>query len=160
MSKIRTGIWILILIFLILLFFQNEQGFLTTRSFQLNLYFVKYKTPELPDGLFFLLVFVIGLLISYLFNLGDRFKAKRALKNLSVTLDARQQEVTQLKKELEEVKRVSPPEPEPPVEQPPSDIEKPVEERVIELPAGDDARTEPENTDETVDTEEKKGVES
>ena len=113
MSKIRTGIWILILIFLILLFFQNEQGFLTARSFQLNLYFVKYKTPELPDGLFFLLVFVIGLLISYLFNLGDRFKAKRALKNLSVTLDARQQEVTQLKKELEEVKRVSPPEPAP-----------------------------------------------
>jgi len=160
MGKIKAGIWILILIFLVLLFFQNQSVFLSAQSFQLNLYFVKYQTPALPGGIFFLAVFIIGLLISYLFSLGDRFKAKRALKSLSTTLDARQQEVTQLKKEIEELKRVRPPEPVAPVEQPPSSIEKSAEEGPIELPAGEDTLTEPEKADEMSDAEEKKGVES
>ena len=161
MGKLRTGIWILVLIFLMVLFFQNQAVFLASKTLQLNLYFVKYQTPQLPDGLFFLAALLIGLLISYLFSLGDRFKAKRAIKSLSATLDARQQEVTRLKKEIEDLKRVPTSEPPPMVEPPAADIEKPMEpERPIELPAEENGQTEPEKTDEKVDSEENKGVES
>ncbi len=161
MGKLRTGMWIFILLFLMVLFFQNQSVFLSSRSLQLNLYFVKYQTPELPDGLFFLVSFIIGLLISYLSSLGDRFKTRRAIKNLSTSLDARQQEVATLRKEIEELKR--PPAPEPPaaVEQPPDDIEKPEEpEKSVEQPAETVSPTEPEKTDEADVSEEKKGDES
>ncbi len=161
MGKLRTGIWILVLILLMVLFFQNQAVFLSSRTLQLNLYFVKYQTPQLPDGLFFLATLLIGLLISYLFSLGERFKAKRVIKSLSATLDARQQEVTRLKKEIEDLKRVPTPEPPPMVAPPAADIEKPLEpERPIELPAEEIGQTESEKTDETVDSENNKGVES
>ena len=67
MGKIRTSIWILILIFLMLLFFQNQSAFMSARSLQLNLYFVKYQTPEMPDGLFFLAAFIylVGFYLLY-----------------------------------------------------------------------------------------------
>lgn len=161
MGKLRTSIWILVLIFLMLLFVQNQSVFLSSRSLHLNLYFVKYQTPQLPDGVFFLATLIIGLLISYLFSLGDRFKSRRALKSLSTTLDDRQQELVALKKEIEELKRVPAPEPPAASEQPPADIDRPIEpEKPFELPAEDVEHTEPEKTDERDDSGEKKGSES
>jgi|GEM_PF-487904 uncharacterized integral membrane protein len=158
MGKFRTGIWIVILVLLMVLFFQNQSMFLSSRSLKLNLYFVKYQTPELADGLYYLATLIIGLLISFLFGLGDRFKARKAIKGLSATLDSHRQEVTTLKKEIDELKRM--PQPEPPsviavppspVVTPPADIEI---DQPVDKPSGlpEDAspeQAEPEETDET-----------
>jgi uncharacterized integral membrane protein len=169
MNKIRTGIWIVILVLLMVLFFQNQSIFLSSRTLQMDLYFVKYQTPELPDGLYYLATLIIGLLISYLFGLGDRFKARRAIKSLSATIDSHRQEMTTLKKEIGELKRMPPPEPPPVIELPASPIEpvmlnteigqsaaKPAEPPIdlSEPPESEKA----DETDHTPDTEAKKGA--
>ena len=126
MGKFRTGIWIVIFVLLMVLFFQNQSIFLSSRSsLKMDLYFVKYQTPELPNGLYYLATLIIGLLIAYLFALGDRFKARRAIRSLSTTIGSHRQEVTTLKKEIEELKRTPPPEPPSVIEAPPAPVEAP-----------------------------------
>ena len=170
MGKFKTGIWIVIIVLLMLLFFQNQSIFLSSRSLQMDLYVVKYQTPELPDGLYYLATLIIGLLIAYLFGLGERFKARRAIKSLSATIDSHRQEVTTLKKEIEELKRTPPLEPPSvievspvPVEAPSADTEigQPVD-KPAQFPVDASEQTESEKTDETDntnDTEAKKGAE-
>ena len=170
MGKFRTGIWIVIIVLLMLLFFQNQSVFLSSRSLQMDLYVVKYQTPELPDGLYYLATLIIGLLIAYLFALADRFKARRAIKSLSANIDFHRQEVTTLKKEIEELKRTPPLEPPSvievspvPVEAPSADTEtgQPVDEPA-QFPVDASEQTDSEKTDETDNTndiEAKKGAE-
>jgi len=170
MGKFRTGIWIVIIVLLMLLFFQNQSVFTSSRSLQMDLYFVKYQTPELPDGLYYLATLITGLLIAYLFGIGDRFKARRAIKSLSANIDFHRQEVTTLKKEIEELKRTPPLEPPSvievspvPVEAPSADTEtgEPVD-KPDQFPVDASEQTDSEKTDETDNTndiETKKGAE-
>ena len=170
MGKFRTGIWIVIIVLLMLLFFQNQSVFTSSRSLQMDLYVVKYQTPELPDGLYYLVTLLIGLLIAYLFALGDRFKSRRAIRSLSATIDSHRQEVTTLKKEIEELKYTPPPEPPSVIEVPPTPVEaqsadteigQPVD-KPAQFPVDASEQTESEKTDETDntnDTEAKKGAE-
>ena len=167
MGKFRTGIWIVIIVLLMLLFFQNQSVFLSSRSLQMDLYVVKYQTPELPAGLYYLATLIIGLLVAYLFGLGDRFKSRRAIKSLSATIVSHRQEVTTLKKEIEELKRTPPLEPPSVIEVPPVPVEAPSIETEIgqsvdkppEFSVDASEQTESEKTgetDNTNDTEAKK----
>ena len=168
MNKIRTGIWIVILVLLMVLFFQNQSIFTSPQTLKMDLPFVKYQTPQLPNGLYYLATLIIGLLISYLFGLADRFKARRAIKSLSATIDSHRQEMTTLKKEIGELKRMPPPEPPPVIELPsPTDpvvlntvigqsTAKPAEPP-IDLPEPPESEKTDE-TDHTPDTEAKKGA--
>ena len=78
------------------------------------------------------------------------------MKNLSAALDARQQEVVSLKKEIEALKRVPPPEP-PAVETPRPDRAVEMEEEPA-APAAEETRpAPPKETGDTEDADEKKG---
>jgi uncharacterized integral membrane protein len=109
MSKVRTGIWILVFILLMLLFFQNQSIFLAQRSLRLNLYFANYQTPELYEGLFFLASLVIGYLIAYLFSLGERFKARRTIRQLASANDSQRQEIASLRNQVQDLMKLSAP---------------------------------------------------
>ena len=171
MSKFRTGIWIVIFVLLMVLFFQNQSVFMSSRSsLKMDFYVVKYQTPELPNGFYYLATLIIGLLISYLFALGDRFKARRAIRSLSTTIDSHRQEVTTLKKEIEGLRRTPPLEPPSVIEVPPVPVEaqsadteigQPVD-KPAQFPVDASKHTESEKTDETDNTnntEAKKGGE-
>ena len=49
MGNLKTVLWIIIFGFVGLLFFQNQDVFLAKRTLRMDLYFVKYQTPELSD---------------------------------------------------------------------------------------------------------------
>ena len=104
MSNLKTGLWIVILGFVVLLFFQNQDVFLAKRTLRMDLFFVKYQTPELPDVLLFICTFVLGYVISYMVNLSSRFKFKKLIKQLNSTLAAKEKELAGVKSEIDGLK--------------------------------------------------------
>jgi uncharacterized integral membrane protein len=130
MGNLKTGLWIVIVGFVGLLFFQNQGVFLATRKLRMDLLFAKYQSPELPDILLFICTFVIGCLISYFASLSSRFKFKKRIKQLHSTLDAQQKELTGLKSEIDGLKAApveQNKETEIPIEPPPFTEETPME---------------------------------
>ncbi len=104
MSKFKIFIWILILAFIGVVLYQNKALFFANQTLGFDLHIVKYETPQLPVAIFFLATLVIGFMISYLFGLSDKFKTKKSVKSLNSTLDAKREEVTSLKREMELLK--------------------------------------------------------
>ena len=88
MKKLKVVFWVVIIGLLVIIFFQNQEFFLTQYSFQINLLFLKYQSPKVPSAVLFLAFFLVGLLIAYVFSLAERFRLKKTIKNLNATLDS------------------------------------------------------------------------
>jgi len=107
MKKATLIIWLIIFGFIALVIFQNKTFFLARQTLHLNLGFVEpYNSPELPNAIVFLVFFFAGLLIAYLFGLSARFKAKRNIKRLNVTIAAHISELSQLRSEINTLKGI------------------------------------------------------
>ena len=107
MGNLKTGLWIVIVGFVVLLFFQNQEVFLAKRTLRMDLLFAKYQSPELPDALLFICTFAVGYLISYFINLSSRFKFKKHIRQLNSTIDTQQKELSGLKSEIDGLKAAS-----------------------------------------------------
>jgi hypothetical protein len=101
MKKGKFVLWLLILGFIALVTFQNEDYFLNaTRSLRLNLWVApEYQTPNLPLVVYHLVFFLFGLLVAFGFSLSTRFRAHKAIKRLTVSVDSQQKELAALKNE-------------------------------------------------------------
>lgn len=106
MKNIKMIFWVVILVFIGLIFFQNKEFFIGGQSFGVNLWFQSYHTPELPNGVYFLIFFLAGLLISYVSNLFTRFKHAKTVKSLNNTIKASQDQISSLEHELLSFKTV------------------------------------------------------
>jgi hypothetical protein len=105
MNKIKFGFVILIIGLLGLIVYQNQELFLNKQSFRLYLFFTdEYQAPDLPNAVFLLACFLIGLLISYFFSLSERFKSKKMIKSLNASVDSHVREISALKGEVESIK--------------------------------------------------------
>ncbi len=106
MKKIKMILWVLAILFVLLVVYQNQGFFLTKQHIIVNLYFTTYQTPEMLIAIFFLFCFLIGLLISYFINLSEKIRSKKAIKRLSATLDSHLKKISELKNELESVEDI------------------------------------------------------
>ena len=101
MKKLKIILWIIILAFVALVFFQNKDFFLGKQVLTLNLYFTNAYQGELPLIVWFLITLIIGLLISYFFGLAERFKLKKVIKGLKAKIDTQVEMITKIRSELE-----------------------------------------------------------
>jgi hypothetical protein len=106
MNKTKLVIWLIILGVMGLAMYQNEGHFFSTeQSLRINLgVSPEYRTPQLPLVVFYLLFFVFGLLVAFVFALPDKVRKRRALKQLSAAAADREAEVNALKSELARLK--------------------------------------------------------
>ena len=105
MKQIKTIFWLLILGFLGLVIYQNQELFLNKQSFGLNLYFTgEFKAPDLYNAIFLLASFLIGFLTSYFFSLFERYRSKKMIKSLNVSVDSHLRELSALRSEVETLK--------------------------------------------------------
>ena len=105
MKKAKIGLWVILLFFVILLFYQNKDFLMARRSLNYGLPFFKvHHGPELPIAILFLLSFLIGLLGAYFFSLSDRFKSKKTIKNLNAAATSHLEEISALRKEVESLR--------------------------------------------------------
>jgi len=117
MKKVKVVFWLLVILFVVLVVVQNQAYFLAKESLEINLYFGKYHTPALANGVLILGCFLIGFLIAYAISLSERFKARKAVKSMNATVESHLEQISALRGEIEAIKkrRDEPaPEPSPP----------------------------------------------
>ena len=108
MKKVKIGLWLIAIAFLVLVGFQNKAFFLQKHRFDLNLWVTSpYETPEIYNAVLFVGCFLVGLVIAYLSGLFERYKANKTIKQLTKTASDRQTEVDKLKAEVQALKNVS-----------------------------------------------------
>jgi hypothetical protein len=109
MKKSTLLIWAIIFGGIALLIFQNQAFFLADQSLRLNLGVTKeYHSPQLPVAVPFIIFFLAGIAIANLFTMATRFKAKRTIKKLNATMVSCNNEIHELRRELESLKGMSP----------------------------------------------------
>ncbi|MBF0118736.1 MAG: hypothetical protein HQK79_07860 [Desulfobacterales bacterium] len=101
MRKIKFVSWTILLVLVGIMFFQNQEFFLSKESIGIDLMFLQYKTPLLPTAVHFFGVFIFGVLFSYFASLLERFRAKKAIKKFTADIAHYEQTIADLKRELE-----------------------------------------------------------
>ena len=106
MKKVKTAVWVLIIIFVVVLIYQNQQFFLLTKqSLSLNLIWVQYQTPELEIVYFCGIFFLAGLLLGFYFLTAYGFKTRKKTKALNNQVSEQTDKITSLEDELNTIKR-------------------------------------------------------
>jgi uncharacterized integral membrane protein len=105
MKKVKIVLWIILLGFIAIIFFSNQDYFLAKQSIQIKIPHIASKSfKEMPNAVYFLVFFVIGFLIAYFISLSERFKSNKTIKNLNAAATSQLQEISTLKKELDALK--------------------------------------------------------
>lgn len=109
MKQIKFILLVIIVGFIVLFIFQNQEFITAGQSVRLNLYFGdEYHSPEIPNIVLFLICFVAGFIISYFLNLAQRFKANKTIKELKAQAASQLEEISALKIQLESIPGNSP----------------------------------------------------
>ena len=100
MKKVKFAFWIVVFGFVGLIIFQNREFFLSESRLILNLSFYYYETPFLPNAIFFVALFLVGILISYFLGLFKHFKNAKTIKILQAKEARLLEAVSSLEKQL------------------------------------------------------------
>ncbi len=108
MKKAKVVFWLLVIGFVALVVYQNQDYFLAKKSLEINLYVKQYHTPPLANGILVLGCFLVGFLIAYAVSLSERFKARKAVKNMNAAVESHLEQISALRNEIEIIKRGEP----------------------------------------------------
>jgi len=104
MKKVKIAFWVILIGFFIMIVLQNQAFFMAKQSFMINVYFRKYFTAETYNAVIALALSLCGFLIAYFSGLAERFKSGKTIKTLTATNKTYLEELTQVKKEVEQMK--------------------------------------------------------
>ena len=108
MKNIKIALWVIIIGFIFLLLFQNQEVIIAKQSFKLDLMVVdEYHTPELPNGIIYFVCLLTGFFIAVFAGIADRFKFKKNIRNLKIANKLQLEEISALKSRLESLQEVS-----------------------------------------------------
>jgi uncharacterized integral membrane protein len=100
MKKVKTALWIIVLILVVLFIVQNQEFLSQKQVLTINVYIMApYQTPELPTAVLIIACFLIGYLLSYFCSLSQRFKSKKKIKTLIGVVNAQKEKITALEGE-------------------------------------------------------------
>lgn len=97
MKVVKLTTFLLVCVFLAIVVVQNQGVFMDKKALELNLVVWSYKTEPIHLSLYFLGFFLIGLLVSYVYGLGQRFKTKKIIASQKETIRRSQDEIESLK---------------------------------------------------------------
>jgi len=111
MKKFKIAFWLLVFALLALIIYQNKAFFQAPLSLRVNLAVTAYETPELQIWVFFIGLFLLGIILAYLFSLPARFSAGKSVKSLTATIASQRDELTALQNEVAAMRTPPPVEP-------------------------------------------------
>ena len=111
MKKIKIAFWILVFAFLALVIYQNRAFFQAPLSLQVNLVAAKYVTPELQIWVFFIGLFLVGIVLTFLSGLPAKFRAGKSIRTLNATIASQRNELAALQNEVAAMRSPAPEEP-------------------------------------------------
>lgn len=106
MKKIKMVLWLIVFGLIALVAYQNSAYFTYQQALSVELPIIAkhYQTPSLPNIVFLLLFFGVGVLACFFLGLPGRMRTKRELRSLKMTVNSQMDIIAALKKELELVK--------------------------------------------------------
>ena len=111
MKKMKIAFWLLIFAVLALIIYQNIGFFRAPLSLKVNLGFTEYATPEFQIWVFFIALFFLGILLTYLFSLPAKFRAGKNMRALNAQIASQRDELDTLKKDVLAMRSPAPVEP-------------------------------------------------
>jgi len=87
LKQIKLIVLIVLLGLVAVVFFQNRQYFLTTQALRLDLLVTEFETAGIYNWLYFLVVFLAGLVIGYAYGFFERYKLRKKCKRLKQSAD-------------------------------------------------------------------------
>jgi len=111
MKKFKIAFWILVFAFLALVCYQNKAFFRAPLSLQVNLGFTSYATPELQVWVFFIALFIVGIILTYFSGLPSKFRTGKMIKTLNTTIASQRNELAALKSEVTAMRSPAPAQP-------------------------------------------------
>ena len=96
MRKVKIAFWLIVAVLIGLVGWDNRIFFLEEKKLTVDFFFASYSTPDLPIVLFFLGLFLAGLLISYASGLSEKFIAKKTIRNLNSEVAAAKKRISEL----------------------------------------------------------------
>ena len=96
MKKVKYVFWLVVIALVALVAYQNQDIFMVRQSLRIDLQFFKKETPELIAGVYYLAVFLIGMLISYVFTLAQKFRDRKTIRQLNERVAASEKKLAAL----------------------------------------------------------------
>jgi hypothetical protein len=103
MKKVKIVFGLLVLGMIVIIVSQNLDFFLRRYAIGIDIGLVSYHTPDLATVIYLLLFFFTGLLIAFLMGLSEKFRSKKAIRDLTEALDAEKKKVMELDGKLASV---------------------------------------------------------
>ena len=100
MKKVKIAFWIVVFGFVGLVIYQNKDFFMAESRMTFDLGFFYYETPFLANAIFFVALFLVGILISYFLSLFKHFKDAKIIKTLKAKEISLVEAVSSLEKQL------------------------------------------------------------
>ncbi|MDA8139234.1 MAG: hypothetical protein M0036_11340 [Desulfobacteraceae bacterium] len=104
MKLIKFVFWIILLALFGVLIYQNRGFFLPKQSLDIDLYFTRYRFPDLPIAFMMIFMFFFGWLAAYLSGLADRFKLMQEKNRLQKALDSQLAAINAMRRDVEALK--------------------------------------------------------
>jgi len=98
MKKVKIIFWLVILIIIATIFYQNIGFLMHKPELSLNILLAKYNTSDIPNAFLFAAVFLAGLLISYLSCFSEKLKSHKTIKKLNTEVAFHIQELSKFTK--------------------------------------------------------------
>lgn len=113
MKKVKWIFWLLVIVFVGLVIYQNQTYFMNQQQLGIDVGFEQYQTPVFANGILILGCFLIGFLLAYVVGLSERFKSGRAIRKLNETINDHLEQIAMLKREVDSIRAASVQTPEP-----------------------------------------------
>lgn len=97
MKQVKAIFVILFLLLVVIVAVQNYGPITTPVNFKVNLYFVDYETPDMPLFIVVIISFVIGVIFTGLYGLGEHLRQRREIKSLLKEIEERDKELSSLR---------------------------------------------------------------
>ena len=101
MKKVKFAFWFIFLVVIGVVVLQNWAYFDARHALSLDLQIDTYTSHEFANWFYLLTCFLIGLLFPYVSGRIQRFRLNKTIKRLKATAAAQQEEISQLKGELD-----------------------------------------------------------
>lgn len=99
MQKVKYFLGLVVVVILVTFIYQNNEYFMAEQQLILNLYFVE-ESMELPNLLYFAVVFVVGFLAALLIGFSYGYKKRRTIRELNEKITADKKRIDELESRL------------------------------------------------------------
>ncbi len=103
MRRIKYLLWVIIAAFLLTFIFQNWAFFNEPSAIGIDLKVVEYNSPQLPSGVYYLAVFLIGMLVSFFISLSKRFQNRKTIRSLKEQIAVDERRISELENRHAEI---------------------------------------------------------